>query len=257
MWYGEETVRHYDAACAVDARLNDVHFYLEVARAAGGRVLEVGCGTGRVLLPIARAGIPIDGLDFSPAMLAALRAKLGREAPQVQAKVALHEGDMRRFALGGTYDLITIPFRPLQHLHTIEDQQAAFGCFGAHLRRGGRIAFNVFYPNFLLLNEVGVEKVELEWTDPLDPSVTVRRFFRRKSVDKLHQFFDGEFIFRSYREGQLVLEERSELRMSYYTYPQLRLLLATAGFKVRDEYGSFARDPISVCQEMIFIAEKE
>jgi len=63
-------------------------------------------------------------------------------------------------------------------------------------------------------------------------------------------------IFRSYRGEQLIQEERSVLNMSYYTYPHVRLLLKDAGFKVKEEYGSYDKEPISICKEMIFIAEK-
>jgi hypothetical protein len=164
---------------------------------------------------------------------------------------------MRNFSLGKLYDLITVPFRPLQHLFTVDDQLAAFRCFNAHLKNGGKIAFNVFYPNYQFLDEVGVEKVELEWVDPQDSSITVRRSFLRKSVDKLNQVFEGEFIFRSYRGEQLIKEERSVLNMSYYTYPQALLLLKNSGFQVKEEYGSYEKETISVCKEMIFIAEKE
>lgn len=255
--YWGSGARYYDHACGADTKLNDIPFYLEVAKSVKGRVLEVGCGSGRVLLPIARAGVQIDGLDFSPALLSILRAKLDKEPPEVRDCVSLHQGDMRNFSLGRKYDLITIPFRPLQHLFTPDDQLAAFRQFNQHLNSGGGLAFNVFYPNYKLLDEVGVEKQELQWTDPDDPSLTVKRSFLRKSVDKLNQVFQGDFIFRSYRGNKLIKEDRSELNMSYYTYPQVLLLLKTTGFRVLEEYGSFSKEPISVCKEMIFIAEKE
>ncbi len=254
--YYANTARHYDAAYAADSLLTDIPFYVELAKAQHGTVLEVACGTGRVLLPTAQAGVTIDGLDLSSQFLELLRGKLSHEPAEVQARVSLFEGDMRRFSTGKTYDLLTIPFRPLQHLYLIEDQLAAFRCFHAHLKPGGSLAFNVFYPNYARLQEVGVEKLELEWKDPNDPSITVRRSFLRRSVDRINQFSDGEFIFRSYRGSQLVLEERSSLRMGYYTYPQIRLLLETSGFQVREEYGSFEKEPISVCKEMIFVAVK-
>ncbi len=100
----------------------DVAFFVETAREAGGPVLEIGCGTGRVLIPTARAGIEIVGLDASAAMLALCRQKLAREAEDVQSRVTLVEGDMRRFDLeresgtGAKFALATIPFRPFQHL---------------------------------------------------------------------------------------------------------------------------------------------
>ncbi len=140
--YFRSTARHYDAACAADTRLRDIPFYVDLAKSDNGSVLEVGCGTGRILLPTARAGISIDGLDFSPEFLAILREKLCGEAPEVQARVSLYLEDMRSFSLGKTYHLMTIPFGPLQHLFTVDDQLAAFRCCHAHLNAGGRIAFN-------------------------------------------------------------------------------------------------------------------
>jgi SAM-dependent methyltransferase len=257
IYYGL-TSRHYDPAYATtDTHLKDIPFYVDIAKSINGSVLEVACGTGRILLPTARAGVRIDGLDLSPDLLNILKNKLNSETKELQKnRVSLYEGDMRNFALGKIYDLITVPFRSLQHLFTIDDQLAAFRCFSAHLRLGGKLVFNVFYPNFQLLDEVSVEKVDFEWIDPQDTSITVRRSFIRKSVDKLNQFFEGEFIFRSYRGEKLINEERSALNLSFYTYPQVLLLLKSAGFKVNEEYGSFDREPISICKEMIFIAEK-
>lgn len=86
--------------------------------------------------------------------------------------------------------------------------------------------------------------------------MTVRRSFVRKSVDKLRQFFEGELNFRSYRGEELVGEERSGLSLSYYTYPQIQLLLKATGFVIREEYGSYDKQPISICKEMIFVAER-
>lgn len=253
-YYGT-TARHYDPAYSADSRLRDIPFYVELAKRVSGRTLEVACGTGRVLLPTARAGIQIDGLDYTPALLEILRKKLAVEPLEVRERVNLHQGDMRSFALNKTYDLVTVPFRPLQHLFTVDDQLAAFGRFKVHLRPGGVLAFNVFYPNFAMLEETGTEHLDLEWTDPEDSSVTVRRYFVRRLVDKLNQFVNAEFIFRSYRDDDLIQEERSAVNMSYYTYPHIVLLLKSAGFRITEEYGSFERDPISICSEMIFVAE--
>ncbi len=117
----------------------DVGFFVEAAKESGGPVLEVGCGTGRVLIPTARAGIEITGLDLSPHMLEVCRGKLEAEPEEVRSRVRLVEGDMRQFELGQTFRLVTLPFRPFQHLTTVEDQLACLGC----IRRapgGGRQA---------------------------------------------------------------------------------------------------------------------
>lgn len=255
IYYGT-TARHYDPAYAADPRLADIPFYVDLAKSINGSVLEVACGTGRVLLPTARAGVAIDGLDFSPDLLEILADKLETEPAELRRRVNLSHGDMREFNLGKVYDLVTLPFRPMQHLFTIEDQLATLRCCHAHLKPGGSLAFNVFYPNLLMLEDVGVERDELEWVDPSDQSVTVRRSFVRKSVNKLRQFFEGELVFRSYRGDELVGEERSGLSLSYYTYPQIQLLLKATGFVIREEYGSYDKQPISICKEMIFVAER-
>src|SRR5262245_13745570 len=78
----------------------DVPFYVEEARKTGGPVLELGCGTGRILLPIAESGIPIVGLDRAPSMLTVLKQKLSQYSPTTQQRVELVEGDMRHLALG-------------------------------------------------------------------------------------------------------------------------------------------------------------
>ncbi len=82
------------------AQRQDIHFYVEMAQKMGGPVLELGCGTGRVLIPTARAGIDITGFDYSSRMLEVLKAKLQLEPIEVQKRVELVQGDMRNFDLG-------------------------------------------------------------------------------------------------------------------------------------------------------------
>ena len=110
--------KYYDGAYAAMKDLIDVRFYVDLAKRIGGPVLEIGCGTGRVLLPIARAGITIHGLDSSLAMLGILRQKIDREPPEVRERIRTHNGDMRNFRLEKKYPLVIIPFRPMQHMHS-------------------------------------------------------------------------------------------------------------------------------------------
>jgi ubiquinone/menaquinone biosynthesis C-methylase UbiE len=145
--YGK-LAKYYDGAYAAMKDLVDVPFYADLAKRTGGPVLEVGCGTGRVLLPIARQGQKIDGVDSSPAMLRVLTEHLQSEPPEVRQRVELHLADMRDFRLGRKYPLVTIPFRPLQHMRTVPDQLSALTSAAFHLQEGGILAFDVFYPKF-------------------------------------------------------------------------------------------------------------
>ena len=248
------SAKYYDAAYAAMRDLVDEPFYLELAKEIGGPVLEIGRGTGRVLLPIARKGIEIHGVDNSGPMLGILRESLAQEKPDVRNKVTLHTGDMRGLFLNRRFPLVTIPFRPMQHMHTVADQLRALTSAAAHLDEGGILAFDVFYPKFEVLHlGIGEERLEAEWSPPSDSETVIRRYYRKDSVDKINQTFSLTYFFRTYRNGKLTLEESDTLKMSYYTYPQLRALFLLAGLETVAEYGSFARTPLdNSSNEMIF-----
>src|ERR1700683_2119922 len=121
MTYDSFIAEFYDYIPTVTVR-RDLDFYLSAAREYGDAILELGCGTGRVLLPLAREGSNVAGLDISEAMLARCRAKLAGEKDEVRRRVQLQCGDMTDFDLDVTFRLIIIPFRPLQHLLEVEQQ---------------------------------------------------------------------------------------------------------------------------------------
>jgi SAM-dependent methyltransferase len=243
---------YYDGAYGT-MDLSDAHFYFDLGKECGGPVLEIGCGTGRVLLPIAQAGIEIHGLDNSFPMLDVLRKKMGQEPADVQRRITLHDGDMRNFRLNRTFPLVTIPFRPMQHLFTIADQVATLKSAAAHVASGGLLAFDVFYPKFERLSQkIGEEQLEVEWSPT--PETLIRRFYRKDAIDKINQSISLTFIFRTFREEQLIREETEALKMSYYTYPHLRALFLMADLEPVAEFGSFAKTPLdNTAEEMIFL----
>jgi SAM-dependent methyltransferase len=258
------TAKYYDAAYSAKQDLVDLPFYLELAGQSPGPVLEIACGTGRVLLPLARQGIEVHGVDNSLPMLTILRANLADEPHPVRQRVSLHEGDMRDFRLGAQYPLVMIPFRPMQHMHTVQDQVSALRTAALHLTDAGVLVFDVFYPKFELIHtRIGEEVAEMEWTAHPDPDFavaktkTLRRYFRKDHVDKINQTFSFTFIYRTFLEGQLILEETEVLQLSYFTYPHLRALFMLAGLEVLAEYGSFAKTALdNSAEQMIFMLRK-
>ena len=110
----------------------DVDFYVDLAGSAEGKVLELGCGTGRILIPTAAAGCEIVGLDISNPMLAKCREKLQRQPKKVQKRVRLAQGDMSSFDLKETFALVTAPFRSFQHLISVEEQ---ISCLRWHVQK--------------------------------------------------------------------------------------------------------------------------
>jgi SAM-dependent methyltransferase len=246
--------KYYDGAYQNNPNLHDVPFYLDLAERFGGPVLEIACGTGRVLLEIARKGIEISGIDLSSEQLSVLESKLENESPATRNLVRIVKADMCKFDLGREFRLVTIPFRPMQHMYTVDQQISALMAAKKHLLPDGVLAFDVFCPNYpILLEPAGGESLEMEWPASDAQGHVVRRYFRRTKVDLVRQYFEGEFIFRTCAGREVVKEERSAFKMAYYTYPHLLLLFRHCGLEVVEEYGSFSREPIDAGKEMIFI----
>jgi SAM-dependent methyltransferase len=125
--------------------------WLPLARECGPPILELGCGTGRVLIPLARAGFEVTGLDSSAHMLAVAWRKLADETAEVRERVTLVKGDMGDFDLHRRFALIICPFNTFQLLLAREDQERALRCARRALRSGGRFALSVFNPRLDLL----------------------------------------------------------------------------------------------------------
>jgi SAM-dependent methyltransferase len=242
----------YDSVPLYAAR-QDVAFYVDEAKAARGTVLEVGCGTGRILVPIARAGSSITGLDSSRQMIERCRANLAAEPAEVQGRVRLVLSDMRSFDLGATYPLIIAPFRVVQHLTTGDDQLGFLETVARHLAPRGRLVFDVFNPRFDKL--VGADGVEREDTPEqrLPDGRTLRRTYRIVRVRWIDQVSEAELVY--YVDGKRYVQA---FEMRWYLAAELRHLLARAGFRVREMYGDFARVPlVDGCPEIIVAAERD
>ena len=229
----------YDAIPAYHAR-KDVPFYVRMATEAPGPVLEIGCGTGRVLLPMARAGVTVTGLDGSPPMLARLRERLAEEAPDVRARVRVVQADARDFDLGATFALVVAPFRLLQHLVTTGDQLACLSCVAWHLAPGGRFVFDVFNPHFgTLAGDRSTEREDTPET-PLPDGRTLRRAARIPRVRWTEQVSDTELIYYvAPRPGAPPERHVQAFPMRWYMRAELEHLLARCGLRVDAVFGDF------------------
>jgi SAM-dependent methyltransferase len=219
---------------------HDVAFFVEAAQKSGGPVLEIGCGTGRVLLPTARAGIDIVGLDLSPHMLRVCQDRLRREPLQVQSRVRLVQADMRNFALLRAFQLVTLPFRPFQHLTTVEEQRACLEGIHRHLRPGGRVILDIFNP---AVERLGSNNLGQEFSDePEFSTPDGRRIVRRHKVvasDRFNQINAIELIYYvTHADGRT---ERlvHAFPMRYLFRFEAEHLLARCGFQVEQVYADY------------------
>ena len=152
--------RHYDRMWP---RTDDIEFYVNQARMFGGPVLELACGTGRILEPLARAGFASTGIDRSPGMLAEARRKA-----QVRGTATRYiEADIRRFSLDERFALIFIAGNSICHLLDIDSFDACIACVRRHLAEGGRFVIDVYMPDLRrLLIDPEVRQRLGEYEDP-------------------------------------------------------------------------------------------
>ena len=238
---------HYDEDYEAIGRSDDVAFYVERARAAGGPVLEMGCGSGRVLLPIARAGVEIAGVDASPGMLDRLRRRLADEPAEVAGRVRLAEGNLAAPDLGGAFAgerfaLVTAPFRVIQHLVSRGEQRAWLAAVAARLAPGGELLFDVFQPQFDQVADGPSGSVDVEREDPASGE-RVRRVVWVSHHPELQTFdLRFEWLVEAPGGGGRAARQRrrhADTTVRWFTRWELENLLELAGFEVLDVWGGF------------------
>jgi len=237
----------------------DVSFFVELAQKINGSVLEIGSGTGRILIPIARKGTSVTGLDNSETMLELCRNKLKKEPKEVRKRVKLLHEDMRKFDAGVEFNLIISPFRPFQHLLTVEDQLSCLKCVHNHLVKNGTFVLDLFNPSLPFLTE---EKYFSEQQEPegfeTEDERKIKRSFRFVSRDYFKQVNDTELIYYvTYPNGK---KERLVHRfpMRYLFKYEAEHLLARAGFQIEELYGDYDKNPYGTNYpgELIFVTRK-
>ncbi len=124
----------------------DTQFLLEQATITGGPILELACGTGRVLWPLAEAGFEITGLDLNRPMLAQAEGKAAARPADVRARARFLQSGMQEFDLKTTFGLVFSTFRSFQALLTVEEQRSCLRSVHRHLRPGGRLVLDLFDP---------------------------------------------------------------------------------------------------------------
>jgi SAM-dependent methyltransferase len=215
-------------------------FYLNLARSSPGPVLDVACGTGRILIPALEAGIDIEGVDLFEPMLERLRHKAAARG----LSPTLHQADMSRFALARRFDLIMIPFNAVIHNMTQEAQLACFEGCRQHLLPGGRLVFDTFFPSLEIVGAAENTRVlELEFPHP-ETGLPVRLYDTRtfdRVAQTQHSINEIELLAA---DGSVDRVIRSQVSSRYMYKHELELLLRVAGFSRWEIFGSFEGEPL-------------
>lgn len=242
--------RYYDHAYS--RYKADLACYLALAAESGGPVLELGGGTGRVALALAREGIDVVVVDRMPSMLERARERLAKESAAVRDRIELVLSDVRELALGRRFPLVIAPFNVFQHLYTREDFERALGVARAHLNPGGRLAFDVLLPDPDALAR-----------DPL-------RFFKHRPVmhprDRARYAYSEAFEYDPRTQIQTTVirferlsdgEEVYDRLMQRQFFPrELEALMHYNGFEVLQHDGGFAGEHLETTTESQLIVAR-
>jgi SAM-dependent methyltransferase len=239
---------YYDLENA--AFTDDLTFWLTLAEEAHGPVLELGCGTGRVLLPLARQGIAVTGVDNAQSMLDRLQAKL-RTASVRPAPTVLN-ADLATFTANGPFALAIAPFNTFMHLLALEDQLTVLANVRRHLTPGARLALDLTNPASAYAGDDTGLHLERTFAD----GETQIQQFSRLEIDRGAQLAHITWLYDAIGPDQVVRRTTIPLTLRYTFPAEMRLLLERTGFRLQALYGDYAFGPYhGDADRMLVVAE--
>jgi SAM-dependent methyltransferase len=244
--YPSETLgkfpENFDSTTSFQGIARDVPRYLELAREHGGPILEVCCGTGRVLIPLARAGFEVTGVDISDGFLTQLRQKLEAEAPETSGRVKAVRQNATELSLE-TRDFASaiFAFNSLLCIPDFEAQRAALRRVAGHLRPGGLLILDLVNPLGLKLAGDGVAKPFYTRKNPHNGN-TFTRFSMCDALDegqrqRLHGWYDEVDS-----GGRLSRRHYSMFWRPIFRF-EIELMLEAAGLRIVRNEGGHQKEP--------------
>jgi SAM-dependent methyltransferase len=210
----------YDQLLQSEGR--DIEYYTRLATRQSGRVLELACGTGRILVPICLAGTSIDGVDLSEEMLTLCRSK----CDTYRLSPGIYRQDMVRFDLPHQYDLIFIAGGSFQLLSDREDVASCLSHIYHHLRPGGRLVMDLFVPAEPHTDDPDFKPGRSATRDP-DEQLCCHYKIR---YDAKEQLMHGHYRYDHFRGDQLIQSETDAFDLRWYMGGEIETHLSDAGF---------------------------
>ena len=249
----ENAARYYDLSPSFP---DDIPFYREQIPSPAARVLELGCGTGRVLLGLVDHCAFIVGVDASVSMISICRQKLQAKGVR-PSDVRVRQADITTLRLDQQFDLIIAPFRVFQNLETDAQVQGFFSTVRAHLAPGGKAIVNTFNPNMApdaLRERWCREEEELDWEAPVEGGRATLHV-RRGRIDSEKLVLYPRLIYRRYElqgeEETLVDEAILNIAMRCYYPAGLLQLIRAQRFRILDTWGGYEGQPYGEGPELV------
>lgn len=241
-YYGSLCTEVYDLSKPLGHSFGDVEYYQERLNDMKEKVLEVGCGSGRVLIPLLQAGCQVDGLDNSEEMLDSCRSR----CIELGLSPLLYKEEMHNFRLDHKYGAIIIPAGSFQLLEGRQTALSALQNMYDHLVPGGRLIIDLFLPTDLDLTTVSTRT----WDTAAGEVITLEE--KRIEVDLLEQRMVSLLKYEKWKDGRLLQSELQRLPLSWYGRYEFVLLLEKIGFgqltiSAGYEYGQEPKQPEQMC----------
>ena len=228
--YDEHTAESYDKGHGQGIYPGEKALFDKSIREAKGKILEVGCGTGRFILPYLKEGISIEGFDSSEPMLAILKEKAEKEG----LKPTVYHQSMQELDLEDRYSLIFAPQFVIQYIEKWEEVLLVLENFKRHLEKGGKLIITLVFPQ--VAAHKGGQKQEFR---KVQDTVKVeggqagsgKRMFVATEQDIQDQLIKNFFRVETWEKGQVTKEDQFHRCMRWFSPYEMRLLLEKAGFK--------------------------
>lgn len=246
----QNTARFYDLDLSWYPH-HDVEYYLQLAAEIGGPILEPACGTGRVTIPLARAGYEVYGFDLSRQMLSVLQSKINRLPMEISRRIHLHRDDMASFDVKRQFPLIIVPFRSFQALTGEEQIAGALGSIRRHLAPDGTAVIDLFAvdgePDADWLGE------QVDWVRRVpETGEVITRTRKGIKVDHNEQVIHSVVSFHVQHKDGKQETVSDPFALKYYYRHQMEVRLAASGFSILGEYGYYDGRAIETGPELIY-----
>ena len=239
----------------------EAEFYIGHALRTAGPILELGCGTGRICIPMAMSGAAVTGMDISSGMLEICREKMAAAAP-LSGPLEVLQGDMRDFSLDTTFQAIYLPYRTFMHLLTPQDQIACLRCVHRHLKSDGVVILNLWAarPSSIAaaLNDPSLERFQLVGEHYLpDEALSLLHFYTAKYDEYRQWIIEEHRIQEKDEQGELLHNEALSLTRAWLTPREMEHLVRYCGFEVEALLGDFDANAFGPeSKEMIWVLRK-
>ena len=203
---------------------DDADRFIEMIRPVGTDVLELGSGTGRIAVPLARAGYRVTGIECEPDMISRMELK---DYPRENLEVV--RADARNFSLGRLFDAVLLSCNFINHFPDAKDLADVLSCCRKHLKPEGRIIIDCSSPDTeYMVKSSGEEEV---FTFPTESGSEIRDYFLPR-YDLLNQVEEDTIRLEEWKDGRLLREARTEEQLTWYYPREIRSLVREAGLRV-------------------------